>query len=53
METVSTISNVVVTSRPKRRSRFARILRVIYLRALRSPSPVVERFVEQHVTLRL
>lgn len=39
------MENVLVISRPRRRSRLVRLLRVIYLRALHQPSPVIDRLV--------
>ncbi len=41
------MENVLVISRPKRRSRLVRVLRVIYLRALGEKSPVIDRLVPQ------
>lgn len=41
------MENVLIISRPKRRSRLVRMLRVVYLRALRQQSPVLDRLVPQ------
>ncbi len=53
------METVLVVNRKPRRSRLVRWLRVLWLRALKNPTPVIDRLVPEdrvgyaHVTIRL
>jgi hypothetical protein len=53
------METVLVSNRKPRRSRLARWLRITWLRALKNPTPMIDRLVPEdrygygHVTIRL